>query len=163
MYDERQLALAWAAGLFEGEGCFSFAKRHGRIYPNAIVDMTDEDVIRKFADIIGEGHVNGPYRPKKKGKCKPHWRWRANGHRVVANIGDMLRPWLGKRRLERLAEILAMSNPDPIVDRWAADERYKKSKAYQMFGKRYEELGAAELKIYLNSCPSRVARKKKVA
>src|SRR5689334_3983660 len=43
--------LAWAAGLFEGEGCFHFASRANRVIV-ASLTTTDEDVVRRFHAIV---------------------------------------------------------------------------------------------------------------
>ena len=54
--------LAWAAGLFEGEGCFTFqgskkARTRGGRLGKAQLSMTDEDVVRKFHTIMGFGSL----------------------------------------------------------------------------------------------------------
>jgi hypothetical protein len=50
---ERTVALAWAAGVFEGEGCFSLHKvtsawHKEYRYFRMSMGMTDEDVVRRF-------------------------------------------------------------------------------------------------------------------
>lgn len=75
--------LAWAAGLFEGEGCISLRrykspKVRRRPMPILRVSSTDEDVLRRFAKIVGHEHVRGPF--KNGGKnWKPSyklvWKW----------------------------------------------------------------------------------------
>lgn len=55
--------IAWAAGLFEGEGCSSWNNRNKRI--SLQLATTDEDVVLRFKRAIGNiGIVNGPYQPK---------------------------------------------------------------------------------------------------
>jgi hypothetical protein len=56
--------IAWAAGLFEGEGCISYIRPWGR-EPDiqAALAMTDEDVVRRFDEIVDRGRVYGPYHP----------------------------------------------------------------------------------------------------
>jgi LAGLIDADG-like domain len=49
--------VAWAAGLFEGEGCVTNAD--GRV--NLRVTNTDLDVLEQFAAFVGGGKVYGPY------------------------------------------------------------------------------------------------------
>lgn len=49
--------VAWAAGLFEGEGCVT--KAGGRV--NLRVTSTDQDVLEQFAAFVGAGKVYGPY------------------------------------------------------------------------------------------------------
>lgn len=94
--------LAWAAGLFEGEGSIS-PRRNGK--PRLQVKMTDEDVVRRLRDVVG-GVVYGPYQAKATDghDRKPYWVW-TNGPRDPSEIFDHFRPWLGARRLERAAEL----------------------------------------------------------
>jgi len=99
--------LAWAAGLFEGEGSWSL--RH-QAYPSARLAMTDEDVVRRFAatlELLG-GRVHGPYR----GTNKPYWVWQLSGFERVQALYAMLWPWLGNRRRSRGAEVVAAGHPD---------------------------------------------------
>ena len=98
--------VAWAGGLFEGEGSFSFQSRSDRKahYALARLSMSDEDVVRRFADVVGFGSVNGPYqyRPDRK----PMFVWTVQGLERVQAFGAAVWPWLGTRRRTRLAEIL---------------------------------------------------------
>lgn len=105
--------LAWAAGLFEGEGFIGFnrstsdSEHRPRGYLTLELRMTDEDVVRRFASIVGVGSVNGPYLPKKGGK--PFWGWRTSGTRAKPlTENDLFVGWLGERRKKRLAEVLTM-------------------------------------------------------
>jgi hypothetical protein len=98
--------LAWAGGLFEGEGCFSVnrdKRGRGYIYPVAAVEMTDEDSVRRFAAAVGFGVVNGPYAHWAK---KQSWRWQAFGFERTQALLAMLWPWLGIRRRAKGAEVL---------------------------------------------------------
>ena len=65
--------LAWAAGLFEGEGSISASS--GRL--DVRVKMTDEPVVRRFAEVMDCGTVYGPYNYEYRdgSKRKPHWVW----------------------------------------------------------------------------------------
>lgn len=107
---------AWAAGLFEGEGftgeiwVLSGPSRK-RVYPRLIMEMTDEDVVRRFAAIAGFGRVH--CRPRKNTNIcdnpKPVWRWEKTGgwDNYVA-FYEHIRPWLGERRRERFEAVLAL-------------------------------------------------------
>jgi hypothetical protein len=62
--------LAWAAGLFEGEGCF-YEVRSGRSVHLALtIEMTDREIIQRFYDIL---HAAGA-----TGRSKILTRWRGN-------------------------------------------------------------------------------------
>jgi hypothetical protein len=107
--------LAWAAGLFEGEGTFVVFKNGGPAayrYPQAKVSMTDEDVVRRFGDVLGFGTVNGPYdsygaRGKRR---KPIWTWHGNGLEKTQALVAAFWPWFGERRRGRAAEVLHLAS-----------------------------------------------------
>ena len=92
-------AIAWAAGLFEGEGTITQIKRSRAFFDLQVaMTHTDEDVIRRFDAIVGRGRIYGPYLPPSHGdRRKPFWRWMAlgdAGHEVL----ELLGPWLLARR-----------------------------------------------------------------
>jgi hypothetical protein len=76
------LNLAWAAGLFDGEGSVTYKKykekkRNGTYNCWRIameVSMTDEPTIRVLHDILKVGTVNK--KPRDKTGHKMQWRWR---------------------------------------------------------------------------------------
>jgi hypothetical protein len=49
--------IAWAAGLFEGEGTITHSD--GQLYVR--LGNTDQEVIRRFADVFPFGTLYGPY------------------------------------------------------------------------------------------------------
>jgi hypothetical protein len=69
--ERRELDIAWAAGLFEGEGSIVIS-REGRVALQ--VHMTDEDVMRHLAEVLG-GNITGPYQYQQPDghKRKPFW------------------------------------------------------------------------------------------
>jgi hypothetical protein len=109
----RREDIAWAAGLFEGEGTVGTQETAERIRVRFALAMTDEDVVRRFRRILGVGHVNGPN--WHKGSTKPQWRWSATKRADVAIVSDLLYPFLGERRrnaLERAWHAFA-NQPEP--------------------------------------------------
>jgi hypothetical protein len=92
--------IAWAAGLFEGEGsaCISSGQ------PRIAVSMTDEDVVRRFAEIVDCGNVRRYHYPATK--RKPYWQWSAQSATDVLHVLGLLYPYLGLRRQERVMEII---------------------------------------------------------
>lgn len=91
--------VAWAAGLFEGEGSIAY---HGKTSVSLVVGMTDEDVVRRFAEIIGSGSVRFEERQSKgKGHLDLH-RWELSRRDDVEAILLLLLPWLGSRRSRRV-------------------------------------------------------------
>lgn len=99
--------------MFEGEGCLRIneTKYRDTVYRHARAELaiTDEDVVRRFAAIVGVGSVGGPYqhRTERGQPAKQKWVWHLGDRREFARFGAMMEPWLGKRRRAKLAEILA--------------------------------------------------------
>ena len=90
--------LAWAAGLFEGEGSISLKKSTPGRSITLSVAMTDVDVLQRFNSIF-PGHLT----LKNKGANNPAhykqmWEWRL--HKIAdcyAMLLSML-PYFGERR-----------------------------------------------------------------
>ena len=106
--------IAWAAGLFEGEGWAGFYKTPGRtrkdgtksrpegyFYPKLAMSMTDLDVLQKFQSIVGGG-ITGPY---TNGHNKPIWYWRETKPENAKRTARLLYPYLCGRRQERIREV----------------------------------------------------------
>lgn len=101
---------AWAAGLFEGEGCVSIKRTpYGRVNVRVSIGSTDRDVLEKFARVFG-GRVLGPYE-KKPGR-KPLYYWGVGGYASLKRIFAAFEPYLGDRRRARFLEVMAME-PSP--------------------------------------------------
>lgn len=97
--------LAWAAGLFEGEGCFTSWSGDGKRYLQCILASTDKDVVYKFKEIVGFGSIH----PEKlKVGYKQSWRFRVSSFEKCQALICMLWPWLGERRKARALEILSL-------------------------------------------------------
>ena len=105
--------LAWAAGLFEGEGWFTTSSG----YPLAAIRSTDRDVIERFRDVMGRGSVWPVY--KGEGK-KKQWHWQVSGYAGVQRLVDLIGPWLGERRRQQFERV--MKSPGPIPIRMAKDQ-----------------------------------------
>ena len=90
---------AWAAGLFEGEGTVGCGKSGIRLQ----LAMCDEDIVRRWGDVVGAGRIRGPYGPHGVG-TKPQWHWGVYAADDVEAIYIRFRPWLGERRLKQFEE-----------------------------------------------------------
>jgi hypothetical protein len=104
-----QVDMAWAAGLFEGEGCFFFEPR--RAGQGAKLAMTDEDIVRRFADIVGIGRIFS-YQPKRANE-KRVYTWAVYSFEHTQAIIAMLWPWLGERRRAKARDLLAWCRTRP--------------------------------------------------
>lgn len=103
--------IAWAGGLFEGEGCISQNKERWTLE----VGSTDEDVISKFAEIVEVGRLWKEDRSKSSSYNPAHnplfYRWRCGRKADVLYVLNLLEPWLGKRRGAKAREaIVAIEN-----------------------------------------------------
>ncbi len=105
--------IAWIAGIIEGEGCFQMTNNA----INIVVNMTDEDVIRKIHRLSGLGRFWGPL---ENPPHKPMYRWRvSDGFGVYAMLAA-IHPYLGVRRQTRCEELM----------RWFAKRKVWKSKIH---------------------------------
>jgi hypothetical protein len=100
--------VAWAAGLFEGEGCTT--ESDGRF--TLRLNNTDESVVRRFDEVVTWGLVYGPYRNSERDghSRKPFWVWVASDHNAY-DAFNLLAPWLSKRRLNRAYELTGIRFP----------------------------------------------------
>lgn len=99
--------IAWAAGLFEGEGCFHITKTPwGSKVPTLSIQMTDRDVLEKFQRIVDSAGVSGPVDrgPRRKLMYKIDVAERA----AVKRVTTAFLPWLCERRKVRALEVLAL-------------------------------------------------------
>lgn len=117
------IEIAWAAGLFEGEGSFSIQRQRahktkfpteGRldefVYANASLATTDRDVIERFASIVGVGKIHGPHK-RTNDQHKPIYVWNVSRRDEFEVFAEMIRPFLGERRLARMNEVIAARTP----------------------------------------------------
>lgn len=97
-----KIDLAWAAGLFEGEGTFGNGNKKSLA---TSITSTDKDVLEHFQKIVGLGNINGPLKTKK-----PHWKpcytWSCGGGEKPQALAVMLWKWLGPRRRAQIHKAL---------------------------------------------------------
>lgn len=92
--------IAWAAGLIEGEGCFT---RHSG-HPYFLMDMTDLDVLERMKEIFPELTLRGPYFHKTRSNQKPRWRVDAFGPKC-RTIMEAVYPYMCQRRQDKIKEL----------------------------------------------------------
>lgn len=106
--------VAWAAGLFEGEGFWAVYRRSGDSNPRNLsvktkLASTDRDVVERFLNIVDFGAVRVVERPAKEHKTQYHWE---SGRREdIKRMARMFLPHLGSRRAQRAREILDVPPP----------------------------------------------------
>lgn len=114
--------IAWAAGIFEGEGCILVSNR-----VTLDVRMNDGDVLTRFHKIVG-GRLHGPYDPPlNSGNRKQFWNWQCGLANDVELILRAFLPWFGIRRAARANEALkALASVSRRSDKLVVGIRYKR-------------------------------------
>lgn len=110
--------IAWAAGLFEGEGHFT-VKARGEGYRSYLimgVTSTDADVLDRFQRAVGVGVIANKGQGRvRRSHWKPCYAWTASNHQAE-RAGMMLLPHLGQRRQQRFLDAVSeidVSLPQP--------------------------------------------------
>lgn len=104
--------LAWAAGLFEGEGWVTV--NPNRLQPELGLGMSDLDIVERFAEIMTLERPNIVRKYTLKNGRKPTYRVMFYGFERVQAIIAMFWPYLGERRRERAVYLLScapLNNP----------------------------------------------------
>lgn len=101
--------FAWAVGIIEGEGYIGLVRASRHVgtnnYVRISVQMTDEDVVRRLREALGQGRVRGPrFHPGTN--RQPTWLWDIAGSAAYHLLYRLL-PHLGNRRRVRALECLA--------------------------------------------------------
>ena len=109
--------IAWAAGILEGEGCFSiFARKTNTLdYKNVAIhcEMTDEDVIRNLHAVFNVGTVltrkNTSGRVDRRTR-KQTYIWSVQNQKGVKEVCDLVYPYMCQRRKSKIEELLQYVN-----------------------------------------------------
>ncbi len=103
----QKLDLAWAAGLFDGEGSVNNAAK-GKL--RLSVAQTDREVLDRFAKAVGLGTVNGPYGPYEDGPTKkPLFAYTANTRHAEKVLNDLW-PYLSSVKKEDARRAIDVAN-----------------------------------------------------
>jgi hypothetical protein len=114
-FNNEESLLAWAAGLFDGEGTIYSA--NGRV--RASVHMTDLDVLETFHSNFG-GAIHKC--KKQKEHHKESWRWSLQASSEAVNFLKKILPFLHNRRTKRAKEAIEYYN---IVEQQQKDKQGK--------------------------------------
>lgn len=102
--------IAWAAGLFEGEGCFTASRpaaKPGYIQLVCRINMTDLDVLQTFYNIVPVGRlIEFTAKDLRHKSTKEMWTWYTTNAGDFAVVFMMLEPWLHERRKNKARELL---------------------------------------------------------
>lgn len=100
----REQDIAWAAGLFEGEGCIHLNRTRTGRYIQLALATTDRDVLDRFLRVMEVGQIY--YKKPRLARHKPQWQWRCATREGVAHARSLLLPHLGSRRTEKWADCI---------------------------------------------------------
>jgi hypothetical protein len=105
--------IAWAAGLFEGEGCVSFKQKAQA--PLLSLAMTDRDVVDRFHEIVGVGtrHEKHHTKPGQE-HFQTQYGWYCAAIVDVRRVIALFLPYFGDRRRKRAMEVLDAYNTAPV-------------------------------------------------
>jgi hypothetical protein len=101
--------IAWAAGIFEGEGSIVIRKSKGSV--QVTLYNTDKDVIDSFYDIVKVGKIFGPIHvtTPKGNPGKDSWQWRAYST-DAEKVLKLLLPYFCSRRAQKAQEAIDFQN-----------------------------------------------------
>ncbi len=128
--------IIWLAGLLEGEGYFGMSRNT----PRVVVNMTDEDIIKKIAEMF-----NVTYRPMKGKIRESHPEWKMcynvtiNGEKAISIMMSIL-PLMGQRRQEKIKEIIALWKKVSTPSNQKLNSRQANFIREEFDGKNYREL-----------------------
>lgn len=108
----RDVDIAWAAGLFEGEGSWSTThpdKGRGgtRRYLRVCLQTSDLDVLERFRDTVECGSIYAVRPDSRRPHGRPMYQWTVSGEDTFRSLLELFRPYLGERRIARAEELLA--------------------------------------------------------
>lgn len=108
--------MAWAAGLFDAEGCFTYTE--SGLYASVAMTQTIREPLDRFREAVGAGTVMGPYdtrRPTRPSK-QAQYQFHAYGVSRVRQIAELLWPHLGSIKRCQALRVLARAAEDhPIA------------------------------------------------
>ncbi len=110
---------AWAAGLFDGEGCLyltperSSGWRGVSLYLSQSSSGGPPDTIVRFHQAISSvGSLTGPHEPRSPWSRLPQYHWQTSGRHSVSRVLRLLWPWLGHVKRERALNAGVHLDPD---------------------------------------------------
>jgi hypothetical protein len=115
-------SVAWAAGLFDAEGSTSLSDHRshaGYKYAEASITqnggLSTPDELVRFAQIVGLGHVYGPY--KQEGASELVFRWRLQRFDEIRRVLHLLQPMLGQVKRQQAFHALRVVDRQPALPR----------------------------------------------
>lgn len=105
----RTQLLAWAGGLYDGEGSASLSPHRtheGHLSPEVAVTQSGPStpqVLARFQAVVERGRIYGPY--TQKGATLPVFRWKAAAVTDVEYLLYLLAPWICRVKSEQARRV----------------------------------------------------------
>jgi hypothetical protein len=156
--DTPQVANAYMAGLFDGEGSVvAYQPAHAltaRIRVEIVFRMTDREPLELFTRYAGVGNVTGPY--QLQDGCKPQFQYKMSGGDGVRAIFFRMKPWLCPRRIAQFES--ALSRYDASVSAgcgYGTPETHARKREAAILGKSHKPCTGCggNRGIYTDGCP----------
>lgn len=114
--------VAWAAGLYDGEGSSSLLKHRthaGYRVPELSITQSSADgrpeVLVRFAAIVQAGHIDGPH--SQEPPWDPVYRWKCGAIQDVGRVVSSLWPWLSSPKRIQAQAMLDLLDAQPKLPR----------------------------------------------
>lgn len=135
---EEQLNLAYVAGLFDGEGCFSSYKDSGRLVPQMNICNTNMTLMDEVVRVLGHRYRIRLFR--KQHNHKPTATWTVSAKKLIAFV-DRLLPFLkAKKEQAFIVRLMARINVTHNRSRKNAVEQEWRPWLEEMMDSRLREL-----------------------
>jgi hypothetical protein len=111
---------AWAAGLFDAEGCVSLSsdRRRRPDWRGPLMEVAQSsrddipETLKRFLAVVGVGGVGGPRIVPSPWTKLPQYRWRVTGRHEVSSAVRVVWPFLSSVKREQIRGISAHLDPD---------------------------------------------------
>jgi outer membrane protein assembly factor BamA len=123
--------IAWAAGLFEGEGCISLPSNHS---VSLKLKMTDRDVVERLHALFPCPKIEVKnYATSSNPNYKTQYGWNITDGKEITRILNLFMPYFGQRRKAKAQELLAFIKTRP------GRATYNRTKTHCLYGHPYDE------------------------
>jgi len=113
---------AWAAGLFDGEGCSALLRHRthpgyktGELSVTQSSRVGSPEVLRRFSVVVGAGYISGPY--PQRNATMDVFRWKVAALVDVESVIAELWPWLGEVKRAQAQRVLDVLHAQPKLPR----------------------------------------------
>jgi hypothetical protein len=113
-------SIAWAAGTFDGDGCFRTSRSRSSPYPILSASVRQSDahglphLLVRFKAVVGCGRIYGPYL-RRNPNALPQYEWECRSREDVHAVYAILSPYLSLHKHRQWAEVVEKYERDREV------------------------------------------------